>query len=137
MAGGRLEAAMEGGKLSAGELREALRAEFERAMEAVAKAVNDAPDGRWIRGSEEKVRDVMAEFRRLAFEKALQMRTDAAEASFPPSGGPGDRPAAASPGPAPAGLDDDQRPPASAPDGAAEDRRAGGRARRRMARRRR
>lgn len=137
---------MEGGKLSAAEYREAMRAEFERTMEEVAKAVNDAPDGRWIRGSEEKVRDVMAEFRRIAFEKALQMRTDAAEASFPPSegsggpggpGGPGGGPAPAAPGPAVARLDDGQRGVAADPDGPAEDRRAGGRAGRRVARRRR
>ena len=36
----------------------------------------------------EEVRDLFAELRQEAFEKALQMRTDAAEAAFPPSEGP-------------------------------------------------
>jgi len=126
-----------GGGFSASRYREAMRAEFERAMDAVAKAVDDAPDGRWIRGSEEQVRDIMAEFRRVAFEKALQMKIDAAEASFSPCGGPGDRSAVAAPGPASAGSDDGQRATAADADGSAEDGRTRGRARRRTARRRR
>ena len=49
------------------------------------EAVNDAPDGQWIAGSEEQVRDLSAEMRRRIFERALQKRVDAAEAAFPPS----------------------------------------------------
>ena len=51
----------------------------------VMEAVNDAPDGQWIAGSEEQVRDLSAEMRRRIFERALQKRVDAAEAAFPPS----------------------------------------------------
>ena len=53
----------------------------------VADAINEAPAGHIISGSEEKVRDVFAEFRQRAYEKGLQMRVNAAEAAFPPSGG--------------------------------------------------
>jgi hypothetical protein len=63
--------------------------EFEQAMRSVAEAVNQAPDGRWINGSELQVLAAMTEFRRKAFEKALQMRVDQAEGAFSP-GGPAD-----------------------------------------------
>jgi len=66
---------------------EAMRAETERVMAEVMRAVNDAPDGAWINASEIQVLDAMAELRRVAYEKALQMRVDAAEASFSPRGG--------------------------------------------------
>jgi hypothetical protein len=54
-------------------------------LESVMQAVNAAPDGEWIEGSEERVRDLAAEFRRRVFEQAVQQRIDAAEAAFPPS----------------------------------------------------
>lgn len=66
---------------------QAMEAEFRRAMDAVAQAVNDAPDGQWINASEEKVRDVMAEFRAKAYQQALQMRVNAHEGDFSPGGG--------------------------------------------------
>jgi len=47
--------------------------------------------GRIIAGSEERVRDLFADLRQEAFEQAVQMRMDAAEAAFPPSEGPDDR----------------------------------------------
>ena len=62
-----------------------MRAEFDQLAEEVMKAVNEAPDGQWIAGSEEKVRDLCAEMRRRVFERALQKRVQAAEAAFPPS----------------------------------------------------
>jgi hypothetical protein len=65
-----------------------MRAELEVLMEDVADAVDNAPAGRIIRDSEEKVRDVFAEFRRKAFEQATQLKVDAAEAAFPPSDQP-------------------------------------------------
>ena len=67
-----------------------MRAELEVLMEEVADAVDDAPAGRIIRDSEEKVRDLMAEFRKKAYEQAIQLKVDAAEAAFPPSDQPGD-----------------------------------------------
>lgn len=71
--------------------------EFDQAMRRVADAVNRAPNGSWINGSEVEVLEVMTEFRRKAFETALQMRLDAGEGAFSP-GGPGDRQAQAEQG---------------------------------------
>jgi hypothetical protein len=65
---------------------------MEAMLGRVADAVNGAPPGRVIAGSEEQVRDLFADFRQQAFEAAVQMRLDAAEAAFPPSEGPGHRP---------------------------------------------
>jgi hypothetical protein len=79
-------------KLDRNELRERMRAEFERMLEKVADAVDDAPRGRWIRDSEEPVRDALDHFRAVTYETALQLKVDAAEAAFPPSG-PRDNPA--------------------------------------------
>jgi len=75
-------------KLSRDEFVMQMRREMEEMLGRVADAVNEAPPGRIISGSEEKVRDVFADFRKQAFEKALQMRVNAAEAAFPPSEGP-------------------------------------------------
>jgi len=62
-----------------------MRAEFERVLQEVADAVDNAPQGRVIRDSEEKARDALDRFRRIAYEKAIQMKVNAAEAAFPPS----------------------------------------------------
>ena len=75
-------------KLSRDEFIAQMRAQMEAMLGHVADAVNDAAPGQIISGSEERVRDLFAELRRQAFERALQMRTDAAEAAFPPSEGP-------------------------------------------------
>ncbi len=83
-------------KLDRDELIARMRAEFERTMSQVARAVNDAPDGRLIDGSEKQVRDVLGEFRRRAFETATQMRVEATEAS--PDFSPGEGRAGASRG---------------------------------------
>jgi hypothetical protein len=77
-----------------------MQTECRRMMEQVADAVNAAPTGNVISGSEMHVRDLMAELRRKAFEMALQMRIDSTESSFSPStrcigqakGKQGDRP---------------------------------------------
>lgn len=61
-----------------------MRAKFEELLGRVADAVNDACPGQVIAGSEEQVRDLFADFRRQAYERAVQMRVDAAEAAFPP-----------------------------------------------------
>lgn len=79
---------MEAGKVSEEAFRQELQTRFERLAGDVARAVNDAPDGAWINGSEEKVRDLLAEFRRVVFQTAVQMRTDASASAFSPSGGP-------------------------------------------------
>ena len=64
---------------------ESMRNEVDQYMRQIMEAVNQAPDGAWIAGSEEKVRDLTAEMRRCVFERAVQQRVDAAEAAFPPS----------------------------------------------------
>lgn len=53
-------------------------------LREVIEAVNRAPDGAWINGSEMQVRDLLGEYRRRVFETALQMRIDAAEGAFSP-----------------------------------------------------
>lgn len=58
-----------------------------RLLGQVADAVNNAPDGNVINGSEMAVRDAMVELQRRAFEKAVQMRIDSTESSFFPSQG--------------------------------------------------
>lgn len=73
-------------KLVAQELVDRMRGEFEQLMTQVTQAVNGAPQGRVIVDSEEKVRDLLGEFRRSTFQTALQMRVDAAEAAFSPGG---------------------------------------------------
>jgi hypothetical protein len=75
----------------------AMRQETEQMLREVMAAVNHAPDGAWINGSERQVRDLLGEYRRRVFEKALQMKTDAVEGAFSP-GGPGDGPADAGQG---------------------------------------
>src|SRR5277367_229653 len=69
------------------ELIRRMRAKFEAVMTEVTQAVNDAPDGHLIDASEERCRDVLGEFRRAAYETAVQMRVEATEAdpSFSPS----------------------------------------------------
>jgi len=72
-------------RVSPQEFADSMKQEFEEFAEQVMDAVNDAPDGQWIAGSEEQVRDLCAKMRQRVFEKALQKRVDAAEAAFPPS----------------------------------------------------
>jgi hypothetical protein len=79
-------------KMSRDEYILQMRREMEELLGKVADAINEAPVGHVISGSEEKVRDLFAELRQRAYEKGLQMRVNAAEAAFPPSGGPTDRP---------------------------------------------
>ena len=78
-------------KLSRDTFLEQMRGKIEVMLGKVADAVNEAPPGQIISGSEEQVRDLFADFRREAFEAALQMRVNAAEAAFPPSEGPNHR----------------------------------------------
>jgi hypothetical protein len=86
------------------QLKEKAGPEVARLLEEVTAAVNNAPDGAIISGSEEQVRDAMERFRKRVFELGIQLRTDAAKAAFSPSGrcgrqapalqgGPGGQPA--------------------------------------------
>ena len=76
--------------ISPAQLRKALGAEYEKLVQDVAEAVNQAPDGAVIAGSEDQVRDLLARFRQTVYEKAVQMRADAAASAFSP-GGPSER----------------------------------------------
>lgn len=77
-------------KMSREEYVTVMRQKMEAMLAQVADAINNAPDGYIIPGSEEKVRDLFAELRQQAFETGLQMRIDAAEAAFSPSEAPAD-----------------------------------------------
>ena len=68
----------------------AMKQDLEEFAKEVMEAVNDAPDGQWISGSEEQVHDLCARMRQKVFERAVQKRVDAAEAAFPPSARPDD-----------------------------------------------
>jgi hypothetical protein len=72
-------------ELSAVDLRDKLLASFEQLCQDVALAVNQAEPGQVINQSEEKVRDLLADFRLAAYQAAVQLRLDAAQAAFSPS----------------------------------------------------
>lgn len=71
---------------------ERMRHEIEKTLSEVVEAVNQAPAGQLITGSEEKVRDLMGELRRRVYEEAIQMCVQEGEKSFSPSAGCGQRP---------------------------------------------
>ena len=87
------------------ELVRRMREDFEKTMLQVADAVNDAPDGHLIDGSEERVRDLLGAFRQRSFQTAAQMRVEATEAS--PAFSPGEAGAGQ---PRPGGSVDPQQP---------------------------
>ena len=66
-------------------LRGELLSEFDQVLEDVASAIDEALPGQLIRDSEEKARDALDRFRRVVYERAMQAKSDAAEAAFPPS----------------------------------------------------
>ena len=78
-------------RVSPQQFAESMKVEFEEFAKQVMEAVNAAPDGQWIAGSEEQVRDLCTEMRQKVFERAMQQRVDAAEAAFPPSAPSDDR----------------------------------------------
>jgi hypothetical protein len=73
-------------KVAVEALAKRMQPKIEQLWREIAEAVNNAPDGAWINGSEMQVRDVFADLRRETFETALQMRLDAAGAAFSPGG---------------------------------------------------
>lgn len=72
-------------EIDAKQLTKSLREDFERCIDAVVRAVNGARVGAIIDDSEEPVRQATAQLRQKIFERAIQMKTDAAEAAFSPS----------------------------------------------------
>ena len=84
---------------SADALLNQLRGRFEQLCQDVTAAVNAAPAGQVINGSEEQVRDLLADFRQATYQAAIQLRTDAAQAAFSPSSASADQNALAEQGP--------------------------------------
>ena len=78
-------------KLDRRKLLDELMIEAERTVNEVADAVDEARCGALIRDSEERARDCLDRFREIVYERTLQMKVNAAEAAFPPSGQRGDR----------------------------------------------
>ena len=67
-------------------LKGLLKKDFEECIAEVTEAVNTAKAGSVIDGSEELVRIATSKLRQRIFQKALQLKMDAAEAAFSPSG---------------------------------------------------
>jgi hypothetical protein len=74
------------GRISRSQLKQALSADIERLLDDVVEAVNKGAPGSIIDDSEEAVRDAAGEFRRMLFQKALELRGQSE--AFSPSGGP-------------------------------------------------
>ena len=77
-----------GSRITTEGLKEALAADFDFFMHELAEAVSDAPDSDFIGGSEMQIFQAGQLFRQKAFEHALNLRIEAAEAAFSPSGLP-------------------------------------------------
>ncbi len=69
-------------KITTEQLTKAMDAEYQKLVQQLKGAVNLAPDGAVISGSEELVREAMAKFRQKVYEKAVQLRMQAAQAAF-------------------------------------------------------
>ena len=74
---------MQGKRVSAEELKQAWKADFDRLAEEVAEAMNAANPGRIIAESEEPVRDANADFRERMYEKAIGLLQEKQEAFSP------------------------------------------------------
>jgi len=73
-------------RIEPGELREAVKGDFEQMLKQTADALNRARDGAIIADSEMIVREALARFRQKVFEKGVQLKADkAAKAAFSPS----------------------------------------------------
>jgi hypothetical protein len=72
------------GRISKSQLKQALSVDIERLLDDVIEAVNKAEPGSIIDDSEEAVRDAAGQFRRMLFQKALELRGQSE--AFSPSG---------------------------------------------------
>jgi len=66
------------------QLKQALSMDIDRLLDDVVEAVNRAKPGSIIDDSEEPVRDAAGQFRRMLFEKAIELRGHSE--AFSPSG---------------------------------------------------
>lgn len=74
-------------KLDVTQLEVLVREDIEKCLQEVTAAVNQAHEGAIIDQSEEPVREALARLRQAIYQKAIQMKVDAAEAAFSPSPG--------------------------------------------------
>ena len=74
---------MEGKRVSAEEVKQAIAADIERLAEQVAQTMNAAKDGRIIADTEEPVRQANAVFREQVYEKAICLLQNKQEAFSP------------------------------------------------------
>ncbi len=72
-------------RLDVTQLEVLVQEDIEKCLQEVTAAVNQAQDGAIIDQSEEPVREALARLRQAIYEKAIQMKVDAAEAAFSPS----------------------------------------------------
>ena len=70
-------------KVSREEYAKQMKGEMEDYLASVIDAVNEAPDGAWIAGSEEQVRDLSAEFRRRVCPNILAVLSGSGARGFP------------------------------------------------------
>ena len=73
-------------KITKKQLKQTLSVDIDRLLDEVVEAMNTAKPGSIIDDSEEPVRDAAGQFRRMLFEKALELRCQSE--AFPPSGQP-------------------------------------------------
>jgi hypothetical protein len=74
-------------------LRRRLRVKVDEALDKAMDAVEAAPDGQWIAGSEWAVRGAFQELMRDCFQEIVQAKIDADPAAAAGSFSPGARPA--------------------------------------------
>jgi len=70
-------------------LKRELTEQFQQSLDQAMDAVEQAPDGAWISGSEWEVRELFQKLMAQAYERILQAKLDAAEkerGDFSPSG---------------------------------------------------
>ena len=72
-------------KITARQLKEALAGDFDKLIDQVVQAINNAQAGRIIADSEEPVRDACAEFRQRLYQESLSLRQRLSESAFSPS----------------------------------------------------
>ena len=74
---------MEGKRMSAPEVKQAIMADVDQLAEAIAQALNAAQDGHVIADTEEPVHDATAVFREQVYEQAIRLLQDQQEAFSP------------------------------------------------------
>lgn len=72
-------------QISEEQLKEAMQSAYNEFITGTVNALNTARDGKIIPDSELPVRDLAAEFRKKAYEKAIELKVQAADAAFSPS----------------------------------------------------